>query len=61
MVAEIERLAELRKRPARTPLWHGPARWALRRWLAGRVDSEEDAAVPLFARDGMGLERVADG
>jgi hypothetical protein len=43
VVAEIERLAELRKRPARTPLWHRPARWALRRWLAGRVGPEQDA------------------
>ena len=41
MVAEIERLAELQKRPARTPFWHRPARRALRAWLArhGRAAS----------------------
>lgn len=29
MVEEIERAASLRKRPARTPLWHYPLQWAL--------------------------------
>jgi hypothetical protein len=36
MVAEIERLTTLRKRPERPPLWHYPARIALRRWLESR-------------------------
>lgn len=29
MAEEIERVAALSKRPRTTPLWHGPARWAL--------------------------------
>lgn len=30
MAEEIERVAQIRKRPRRTPLWHHPLRWALR-------------------------------
>jgi hypothetical protein len=37
MVREIERLADIRKRPGRAPLWHAPARRALHAWLARRV------------------------
>ena len=29
MVEEIERVAQIRKRPRRTPLWHYPLRWLL--------------------------------
>jgi hypothetical protein len=42
MVRKIEELAEVRKRPRRTPLWHYPARWALRRWSTRRVPAVAD-------------------
>ena len=42
MVRKIEELAELRKRPRRTPRWHYPARWALHRWLMSWVPSVDD-------------------
>ena len=37
MVREVERLADLQKRPARPPLWHKPARRALHAWLSRRI------------------------